>query len=262
MTSTISSGNPRVAQFHHATMENAPFIQGRREWLKFRDLGAEAATDGRLRANLVFGSDGMTQPTPWHYHTCESQFVYLLDGWVEVEFEGGRRPARLEPGHAMLIPGGTPHREVNTAVGFHMLEMSLPGDMGTVPCAATQQPCLIRPGSRVGFSAEKDAHWLKNDADHLMRRDLEMTQPSAGLIKAELIVAENGMARATGWHHHECEVSFLMVFDGWIDIELERGRIRLQAGDSVVIPGGMAHKELGSAKTFRMIEVTVDPTQT
>jgi hypothetical protein len=30
-----------------------------------------AASSGRIRAQVTIGADGMTQPTGWHYHVCE-----------------------------------------------------------------------------------------------------------------------------------------------------------------------------------------------
>ena len=42
-----------------------------------------------MRAQLTSAIRGMTEPTGWHYHTCEGQFVYVLKGWVDLEFEGG-----------------------------------------------------------------------------------------------------------------------------------------------------------------------------
>jgi hypothetical protein len=34
----------------------------------------------------------------------------------------------------MLIPGGMKHNEIATSPEFELLEVTLPGEMGTVPC--------------------------------------------------------------------------------------------------------------------------------
>ena len=52
-----------------------------------------AATGGELRAQVMEAVTGMTEPTGWHAHQCEAQFVYVLKGWVELEFEDGTRTA-------------------------------------------------------------------------------------------------------------------------------------------------------------------------
>ena len=47
----------------------------------------------------------MDRATGWHYHTCDMQFVYILRGWVDLEFAGGRK-ARFGVGDSVMIPGG------------------------------------------------------------------------------------------------------------------------------------------------------------
>ena len=108
------------------------FVKGRRDFFKYRDLGLTKATEGWMRAQVTTAITGMTQPTGWHYHVCEGQFVYTLKGWVELEFEDGT-VCRLEPGDSVFIPGGMRHNEIATSDDLEILEVSVPADMGTVP---------------------------------------------------------------------------------------------------------------------------------
>ena len=117
----------------HATKENAPLVPGRRSFLKYRDLGVTEASDGKLRAQVMQTITGMTEPTGWHYHVCDGQFVYVLKGWVDLEFAGGD-VVRLEEGDTMMIPGNVPHNEIATSDAFELLELSIPADMGTEVC--------------------------------------------------------------------------------------------------------------------------------
>ena len=117
----------------HATSLTAPVVPGRRAFFTYRDLMVAAATGGKLRAQVMSSSQGLSQPTGWHYHVCEAQFIYALKGWVDLEFEDGRT-IRLQAGESMLIPGGMKHNEIATSSEFELLEVTLPGDMGTVPC--------------------------------------------------------------------------------------------------------------------------------
>jgi hypothetical protein len=64
----------------HATPQTAPEVAGRREFFRYRDLLVAQATGGRLRAQVMSASRGMSEPTGWHYHVCEAQFVYGLKG--------------------------------------------------------------------------------------------------------------------------------------------------------------------------------------
>jgi uncharacterized protein YjlB len=109
------------------------YVEGRRSFFKYRDLGVTKASDGWMRAQVMAAVTGMTQPTGWHYHVCEGQFVYALKGFVELEFEDGAN-CRLEAGDSCFIPGGLKHNELRTSDDVEILEICLPANMGTVPC--------------------------------------------------------------------------------------------------------------------------------
>lgn len=111
------------------------YVEGRRSFFKYRDLGVTGASDGWMRAQVMSAVTGMTEPTGWHYHVCEGQFVYALKGFVELEFEDGTQ-CRLEPGDSCFIPGGMKHNEIRTSDDVEILEVCLPANMGTVPCEA------------------------------------------------------------------------------------------------------------------------------
>ena len=119
----------------YAPASEPNYVTGRRAYFKYRDLGVTKASKGRMRAQITSASAGMSQPTGWHYHLCESQLVYVLDGWLELEFAGNDK-VRLEAGDSIFIPGGLPHNETRTSDTFNLLEVSVPAEMGTKPCDA------------------------------------------------------------------------------------------------------------------------------
>ena len=86
-----------------------------------------------MRAQVTTATQGMGEPTGWHYHLCEQQFVYLLKGWVDLEFEDGTK-VRLKPEESLMIPGGMRHNETGTADELELLEVSVPSEMKTVAC--------------------------------------------------------------------------------------------------------------------------------
>ena len=94
----------------HATLENAPSVPGRRSFFQYRDLGVTEASGGKLRAQVMQSIEGMNEPTGWHYHECDGQFVYMLKGWVDLEFETGEK-IRVNAGESLFIPGGLKHNE-------------------------------------------------------------------------------------------------------------------------------------------------------
>ena len=56
----------------------------------------------------------MSRPTGWHYHECDGQFIYILKGWVDLQFEDGRT-LRIEEGNSLFIPGYLRHNEIRTS---------------------------------------------------------------------------------------------------------------------------------------------------
>jgi quercetin dioxygenase-like cupin family protein len=133
MSTTVNATEKPAMKLRYATKETAPFVPGRREFFKYRDLGVTDATNGEMRAQVMSAITGMTEPTGWHYHVCEGQFVYALKGWVDLEFETGET-IRLQAGESLFIPGGMRHNEISTSNDLEILEVSVPAEMGTVPC--------------------------------------------------------------------------------------------------------------------------------
>jgi len=117
-----------------ARADNPELVQGRREFFSYRELGVTKATEGKMRAQVTIATQGLSEETGWHVHLCEGQFVYILEGWVDLEFAGNRKE-RIVAGDSIFIPGDTPHNETATSDEFQILEVSLPADMGTEPCA-------------------------------------------------------------------------------------------------------------------------------
>jgi quercetin dioxygenase-like cupin family protein len=86
-----------------------------------------------MRAQVTSAKSAMDRATGWHYHTCDMQFVYILKGWVDLEFAGGRKE-RFGVGDSVMIPGGLPHQEIATSDDLELVEVSVPAEMGTEPC--------------------------------------------------------------------------------------------------------------------------------
>ena len=128
------SADPQpTGKLAYATEQSAPKVPGRRTFFTYRDLGVADASQGRVKAQTMTAITGMTEPTGWHYHTCEGQFVYALKGWVKLEFETGET-IHLKQGESLYIPGGLRHNEIATSDDLEVLEVCVPGEMGTVPC--------------------------------------------------------------------------------------------------------------------------------
>ena len=128
--SGVEQGMKLVKGFRSTT----PYAPGRRSFFEYRDLGVEAATNGRMRAVQNNSIAGMTQPTGWHYHDCEMQFVYVLKGRLTIEFEDGT-VGTFSAGDSFFVPGGMKHNEIYVSEDKEALEVSVPGKIGTINCA-------------------------------------------------------------------------------------------------------------------------------
>ena len=79
-----------------ASKENANYVAGRRAFFKYRDLGVTEGTGGFMRAQVTSAEQGMSKQTGWHVHKCQAQLVYMLSGWVDLEFAD--RKVRVKAG--------------------------------------------------------------------------------------------------------------------------------------------------------------------
>ena len=130
---SAAAEKPPTADYAVARKSAPNYVEGRREFFKYVDLGVTDASQRRMRVQKTSATAGLSEPTGWHYHKCEGQFVYMLDGWLELQFADGET-VRVEEGDSIYIPGYAPHNEIRTSDAFELLEFSVPADMGTDVC--------------------------------------------------------------------------------------------------------------------------------
>src|SRR4051812_7899420 len=61
---------------------------GLRPFFEYRKLGLEELTGGKVGALVARARPGYHADAPTHSHALDFQFVYVLKGWVEFEYEG------------------------------------------------------------------------------------------------------------------------------------------------------------------------------
>jgi len=106
------------------------FTSGRRSWINYRELGVTEATGGAMRAQVIHSDADETEPTGWHLHRCDLQFLYVVKGALYLAFSPDAI-VRLGPGDSVMIPGGTIHYELGERESVEVLELTLPADIGT-----------------------------------------------------------------------------------------------------------------------------------
>ncbi|MFO0433568.1 MAG: cupin domain-containing protein [bacterium] len=109
---------------------DATFTRGLRSFFEYRDLGIKAATGGRVVAHVIRAAAGTAFSGQPHVHRTTFQFVFVLKGWIEFEYEGQGR-VRLEAGSCVHQPPEIRHREIGHSEDIEMLEIVLPGDFET-----------------------------------------------------------------------------------------------------------------------------------
>lgn len=109
---------------------DAVFERGLRSFFEYRDLGIQAATEGRVVAHVIRAAAGAAFSGQPHLHRTTFQLVYVLKGWIEFEYEG-HGPVRLEAGSCVHQPPGIRHRELGHSEDVELLEIVMPGDFAT-----------------------------------------------------------------------------------------------------------------------------------
>ena len=114
---------------------DAHFERGLRSFFEYRDLGITNATQGRVVAHVIRAVPGATFAGQAHLHRTEFQFVYVLKGWIEFDYEG-HGTVRLEAGASVYQPPSIRHRELAHSDDLEMLEIVMPANFSTEEVAS------------------------------------------------------------------------------------------------------------------------------
>ncbi|MGE5337043.1 MAG: cupin domain-containing protein [Gemmatimonadota bacterium] len=137
-TSARPDGPDDSTKFAASHLRDATFTtDGLRPFFAYRDLGIRAATDGRVVAHVIRAVPGATFEGRPHLHRTSFQFVYVLKGWIEFEYEG-QGNVRLEAGSSVYQPPSIRHREIGHSDDVELLEIVMPGDFATEEVEAVQ----------------------------------------------------------------------------------------------------------------------------
>ena len=117
---------------------DAQFERGLRAFFEYRDLGIRQATDGRVVAHVIRAAGGTDFSSQPHLHDTQFQFVYVLKGWIEFEYEG-QGVVRLEAGSCVHQPPNIRHRELGHSDDIEMLEVVLPAGFATEELASVNE---------------------------------------------------------------------------------------------------------------------------
>jgi mannose-6-phosphate isomerase-like protein (cupin superfamily) len=120
----------RAKEFRVSHSAASGFEKGLRGYFEYRDLGIEGATRGKVVSHLIRALPGEAPHGEWHWHDCEVQFVYVLKGWANFEYEGVGE-ILMQAGTCFYQPPCIRHREIGHSDDVEMLEVVAPANFKT-----------------------------------------------------------------------------------------------------------------------------------
>ena len=107
--------------------------KGLRGFLKYRDLGVAAVTDGRFGANVARATTAKkaADHAGLHYHTLGFHLTYILRGWMRTYYEGVGEIV-LRAGDCVTYSGEVVQSHTEHSEDFEVLQVTMPAEFPTV----------------------------------------------------------------------------------------------------------------------------------
>ena len=122
--------------------------------------------------------------------------------------------------------------------------------------AAVQPVAPAEPGYTL-TRANAD-NLVKGRRSFMYYRELGITEATGGKLRCQITGSREGLSEPTGWHVHICDAQIVHMLSGWVDLEFAGGEtVRLSAGDTMMIPGGLPHNEIGTSDAFELLEISM-----
>jgi mannose-6-phosphate isomerase-like protein (cupin superfamily) len=132
------------SRFRVSHLKSARFERrGLRAYFEYRDLGIRRATGGRILAHVIRARPGKAPHGAWHRHAVKAQFVYVLKGWMLLEYEGVGE-VMMKAGTCFYQPPNIRHRELAHSGNVEVLEIVAPANFKTRSAAAPPAPRAAR----------------------------------------------------------------------------------------------------------------------
>ena len=117
--------------FHVQHLKGSKFERrGLRAYFEYRDLGIRRATKGNVLAHVIRARPEKAPHGAWHRHDCKVQFVYVLKGWMLLEYEGVGK-VMMKAGTCFYQPPNIRHRELAHSKNVEVLEIVAPANFKT-----------------------------------------------------------------------------------------------------------------------------------
>jgi len=122
-------------EFSHVSPTDTPWRSGGlRDFFLYKDLGIEAATHGRVIAQLVKANQAPEKGTGWHRHEAQFHIVLMLKGWAR--FMYGDQETLVAAGDCVHQRPGVVHFLFDYSPDMEYLEVVGPANFTTVDMPA------------------------------------------------------------------------------------------------------------------------------
>jgi quercetin dioxygenase-like cupin family protein len=123
---------------HHKPGDTDWRSDGLRDFFLYKDLGIEAATAGRVIAQLVKANQAPEKGTGWHRHEADFHIVIMTKGWAK--FMYGDQETLVAAGDCVHQRPGIVHYLFDYSPDMEYLEIVGPADFNSIDMPA---PCPV-----------------------------------------------------------------------------------------------------------------------
>ncbi len=121
--------------FSHTSPADTPWCSGGlRDFFLYKDLGIDAATNGRVDAQLVKAHRAPEKGTGWHRHEADFHIVLMLKGWAR--FMYGDQETLVSAGDCVHQRPGIVHFLFDYSPDMEYLEVVGPAAFSSIDMPA------------------------------------------------------------------------------------------------------------------------------
>lgn len=242
----------RKAEGHRVRMAHQPGQAHRSAAGWTIDYRLQEITGDAARAISTVPGHFIDKPafgSPWHYHDCDLQVAFVLEGSIELGYRG-EIYARAGKGDILFIPGHVMHDVSNPSADYQVAEITFPGSFGTTEAAMPAR------------DAETAARtWGCSDAvrSGSARGIIDYGYPVAAPYDAQFDIRRHVRSRTepfeAGGSRHDDAYRFIFVMQGWRAAEVDGLEVRAGVGDLIVVPGGSDWRDSAVSDDYEAVEV-------
>lgn len=242
----------RKAEDHTIDMPHQPGQAHRSAAGKTIDYRLQEITGGKARAiSTVPGmfEDKPAFGSPWHYHDCDLQVAFVLEGSIELGYRG-ETYARAGKGDILFIPGHVLHDVSCPSADYQVAEITFPGSFGTTEAAMPARD-VDTPAATWGSSAA-----VRSGSE---RGVIDYAYPVPAPYDAQFDIRRQVRSRTEPFEpatlRHDDAHRFLFVMQGSRSAEIGGEAVQARAGDLIAIPGGADWRDVAVSDDYEAVEV-------